>query len=305
MNLKSLLLIAGAFYCLIPSVQAGPRASVSYSVKTDTIDSAGRRAASTSYSNDGSLGGVVGISTVAAPAETAKHGYLGQLYDTIGLQLAVSPASVNEGSTGQLSGALLLDDLTTLPVPADSITWSIQNGPLTNIGTWGQVTAATVYQNTTANVQGLHAGYTGSLALTVLNVNNDDLPGYSSDGIDDSWQAQYFGLNNPNASPLLDPDGDGQHNLFEFTAGLSPISRTSRFIINAQMPAQAGQMKIVISPRLPGRTYTVRTTPTLGPSAIWTDLTGSTTSDNGSVRTITDTSATGARKFYKVEITQP
>ena len=38
----------------------------------------------------------MGLSTAASPAETAKHGYVGQLYDVTGLTLtaAPSPASV-------------------------------------------------------------------------------------------------------------------------------------------------------------------------------------------------------------------
>ena len=37
----------------------------------------------------------------------------------------------------------------------------------------------------------------------------------------------------------------------------------------------------------------------------WTTLTGTTQSDNGTQRTVTDTGATGAKKFYHIEITKP
>jgi hypothetical protein len=40
-------------------------------------------------------------------------------------------------------------------------------------------------------------------------------------------------------------------------------------------------------------------------SANWQPLTSFTTSDAGNVRTITDLSATGAAKFYRVRITGP
>lgn len=38
--------------------------------------------------------------------------------------------------------------------------------------------------------------------------------------LDDAWQNQYFGLDNPLAAPTADPDGET--NSFEFTAGLIP-----------------------------------------------------------------------------------
>ena len=56
---------------------------------------------SASYANDGSAGLVVGISTVAAPAETAKHGYLAQLYDATGL----TPTAATLKEVSHLRGA--------------------------------------------------------------------------------------------------------------------------------------------------------------------------------------------------------
>ena len=95
---------------LSASLHAGPRTSPSYAILTDNADTGGRRATSASYTNDGSAGGVAGLSTVAAPAETAKHGYIGQLYDVTGLLLSATPTTVNEGGTLPLSAAQLLDD---------------------------------------------------------------------------------------------------------------------------------------------------------------------------------------------------
>ncbi|MBL9132911.1 MAG: hypothetical protein JNG86_17010, partial [Verrucomicrobiaceae bacterium] len=92
----------------------------------------------------------------------------------------------------------------------------------------------------------------------------------------------------------------------EFTAGLSPVSAASRLLLQSTVvPNQPGQMNIVISPFVSGRTYTVKSSLTLGSGAVWTDLTSYSTSDNGNTRTITDLSATGARKFYHVEISKP
>ena len=90
--------------CLLPSVaaQAGPRSSTDYLVATDTTDAGGKRAASASYTNDGSAGGIAGFSTAAAPATTVKAGFAGQLYDVKGLTLTSTTPSVNENATVQL-----------------------------------------------------------------------------------------------------------------------------------------------------------------------------------------------------------
>ena len=57
----------------------------------------------------------------------------------------------------------------------------------------------------------------------------DNFGSYAGDGLGDDWQVQYFGQNNPNAGPLRDPNGDGQTNAFEDTAGLVPNDPNSRF----------------------------------------------------------------------------
>jgi hypothetical protein len=297
---------AALFLALMTAAaHAGALASANYNVPTDTIDAGGRRATSAAYTNDGSLCGITGISTAATPAQTAKAGYLGQLSEVTALQLAATPTTVNEAATRQLSAAQLLDDLTTNAVPAASITWSVASGPLTGINTTGLATAATVYQNTAATAQGSYAGITGTLGITVLDSIPDNFGSYASDGLADDWQNQYFGLNNPLASPTQDPDGDGQNNRFEFTAGLVPTNPLSRFLVTiAPVPGQPGQKQVIFEPLLAGRSYTVKVSPDLS-AASWTTLTGSTSSDIGSQRTVTDTSATVDRKFYKVEIVKP
>ena len=288
------------------ALHAAPRASTAYSIASDTADAGGQRATSVSYTNDGSVGGVAGLSTVAAPAETNKAGYAGQLYEVVGLQLAAAPSTVNEGGTRQLSAAQLLDDGTTLAMDANSITWSVMAGPFNGISPSGLATAGIVYADTIATAQGIFGGLTGTLNVTVLNVNTDDLPGYTGDGIDDAWQVLHFGLNNPLAGPTQNPDFDGQDNFFEFTAGLIPTDPNSRFVLDsARVPDQPSQMNIVISPRLPDRTYTVKWSPTLGLAADWNPLTSFSVSDDGNTRTVTDLDATGDAKFYKVEITKP
>ena len=209
------------------SLHAGLRSSSDFSITTETLNAGGRRAISTNYTNDGSVGEVAGISTVAAPAETAKSGYLGQIYDITGLTLTAVSLNVNESTTDQLAAWQTLDDATFLAVPAASVAWSVQSGPLTGISASGLATAGIVFQDTAAAAQGIYLGNTGTLGLTVKIVNFDDFGSYGGDGLDDAWQNEYFGLNNPQAAPGADPDGDGENNAFEFTAGLGPTDPAS------------------------------------------------------------------------------
>jgi hypothetical protein len=302
MNTKFLVLLAVVFG-ISAALRAGPRTSTNYNITTETTDAGGKRSTSTNYTSDGSAGGVAGISTVAAPAETAKHGYIGQLTEVSSLQIAASLTTVNESATRQLSATQLLDDLTTNTIPAASVTWSIVSGPLTGISTGGLATAATVFQNTAATAQGIYAGNIGTLGLTVLDSISDNFGSYAGDGIGDDWQFQFFGLNNPNAAPLLDPDGDGHNNRFEFTAGIIPTAAASKFDWRIDpVPGFPNQKKLIFSPLVAGRTYTIKTATTLGvPMTMLSPLPGDIT-DNGNERTVTDTSATGSTKFYSVEI---
>ena len=291
---------------LTASANAGPRTSTSYNVPADTTDAGGRRTTSASYTNDGSAGGIAGLSTVAAPAETAKHGYLGQLYDVTGLTLTAVSLNVNEGSTDQLAAWQALDDTSFLAVPAASVAWSVASGPLTSINATGLATAGIVYQSTSATAQGSHLGNTGTLTLTVVNVNLDNFGAYAGDGLDDNWQVTYFGQPpNALAGPLADPDGDGQTNAFENTAGLIPNDATSVFRLRLEaVPGQPGQKRVIFSPRIPGRSYAVKAKPSLLTGSFVT-LGSASVSDNAQERTVTDLDASGATKFYQIEIFKP
>jgi hypothetical protein len=72
----------------------------------------------------------------------------------------------------------------------------------------------------------------------------------------------------------------------------------------SSVPGQPIHRAIVISPIISGRTYTVKSSESLSPPT-WISLSGSTSSDNGNVRTVIDTAATEAKKFYVIEITIP
>ena len=137
MNAKPILLLASALTAVATALHAGPRTSANYSILTDAIDGGGKRATSTDYTNDGSVGGIVGIATMAVAAETAKSGYIAQLYEATGFVLNATPLTINEGGALQLAAFELLDDSTFLTVPATSVTWSVASGPLTSINASG------------------------------------------------------------------------------------------------------------------------------------------------------------------------
>ena len=269
MKTNAIILFVSAFAAATLPLLAGPRTSASYSMATDTTDFGGKKTASAAYSIDASIGGVTGIATASAPAETAKSGYIAQLYEVTGLALNAAPLTINEGGTRQLSAWQSLDDATFLAVSATSVTWSIVSGPLTGISAGGVATAGIVFQDTTATAQGIFSGNTGTLALTVLNVNTDDLPGYLADSIDDAWQVQYFGLPpNPIAGPLSDPDADGQNNLFEFRTGYVPTDAGSRFVTRG-LVVSGGNFQLELSRVQPGTRYLFQRTTDF---VTWTDI---------------------------------
>jgi alpha-tubulin suppressor-like RCC1 family protein len=123
----------------------------------------------------------------------------------------------------------------------------------------------------------------------------------------ESWRKLYFGTtqNAGDAADLADPDGDGMSNLFEYVAGLVPTNALSRFNTRVEaVTGQPGQMAIIFSPIVAGRTYTVKYKTTLT-DLTWTPLTAFTTSDNGTERTVIDLSTGLGARFYQVEIALP
>jgi hypothetical protein len=280
------------------SAHAGPRSSANYTLATETTDAGGTSATSAAYTHDGSLGGVAGISSVVTPAETAKHGYLGQLYEVTGLQLNSDPPSVvDEETTAQLAAWQELDDESFLSLLPTSVDWSTAGSfPLTVNETTGLATAAAVYEDTLTTVTATQGEIpnqlTAELALTVRDIDPDNFGSYAGDGLDDDWQFLYFGLNNPD-------------NLFEFTAGLIPPVAMSRFLLRVEPVAgQPLQKRLVFSPLVTGRTYDILTSTTFAADS-WDPLTTGETSDTGTERTVTDTEATAGKKFYRVQVKKP
>jgi hypothetical protein len=299
----SLLALLGAMTAL--GASAASRSSASYSVPADSADAGGRPATSASYASHGCIGGVGGIGTVVAPAQIAKHGYMGQLYEVSGLALGANPTTVDEGASRQLTARAMLDDATSINLGAATVSWSVVSGPINGISAAGLATAGSVYEHTPATVHGSFQSRVATLGLLVRNVGNDDYGMYAGDGLDDAWQVAQFGHNNPNAGPGGDPDGDGQNTGYEYVAGTLPLDGTSYFQLWIEsVPGQPTHRNLVFSPRVSGRTYVPEFTLDLG-SGIFDKLDGFSTTDIGPTRTITDVNATEPTKLYRVRITMP
>ena len=159
--------------------------------------------------------------------------------------------------------------------------------PVTGVisGTPLEVTPAASYSVTATNTGG---STTTLLSITVVSPYT-------------AWATPYNLVQDLNG----DDDGDGNSNYFEFIAGLVPTNASSVFKISvSSVPGQPSQRAIMFSPITSGRTYTVKSSESLQP-ATWIPLSGSTSTDNGNVRTVIDTSASEAKKFYVIEITIP
>ena len=287
----------------VATAYADVRNSTAYALTTESNDSGGQRAASTTYTNDSSIGGIIGTSTVVYPSETAQNGYIGQLFEVTAINLYASASTISaDGGTTQLTGAALLDDNSITLLSGTDVNWSLVSGPITSISTSGLVTTGSESVDSSAILAGSWMGAANTTTLFVLNGNYG---AYGSANIPDTWQVQYFGLNNPDAAPGVDADGTGQTNLFKYIAGLNPLDPTSRFVISIQpVSGQSGQKQIVFTPVVAGSTYTVLNNTSLI-SSNWVALVTATQSDNGLQRTVTDLSATGSAKFYRVQISKP
>ena len=272
------------------------------------LSSLAHSATSPHYTEIGTAETVSGIS--ASAHYITKHGFIGQLYDVVGLEVLAEPGTVGEGAERQLVGKPVLDDGTTFALLASDVNWSVVNGPVTGITAAGLASAATVFADTTAVVQGQWRGFTDTFPLQVQNVSRDDFGSYAGDGLEDDWQVQFFGLNNPEAAPGLDPDGDGQNNRFEFLAGVVPTDQASRFRWRLELAAApAGVRQLVFSPYLADRIYTIRYTQELsGTSLQWETLLPNVNDvmDVGQERRVLDATSSGeAKRYYKMEIEKP
>jgi subtilisin-like proprotein convertase family protein len=228
-------------------------------------------------------------------------------------------------NTGSISGGWRLSLQTTAPPVAAPSALSYSSNP----ATYTKDTAIDI--NTPTSSGGAVVSYSVSPALpagltlntstgiisgtptTLTAASNYTITATNTGGFTDAWvnitvvspyaawSAQYGVLQAPEG----DDDGDGNSNYFEFVAGLVPTNAGSVFKTSvSSVPGQPNQRAIVFSPIITGRTYTVKSSESLQ-STTWIPLSGSISSDNGNERTVIDTTATEARKFYVIEIHYP
>lgn len=304
--LETCALMAMALVLGLPmTVAAAPASSPAYSIQADVADAGGHSAASALYRQEGSLGGFAGVATASGGLELVKHGYAGQLYEVANVVVSATTTNVDEGATRQLVATARLDDGSVLKLSGANVAWSVVDGPIRQIDTAGLALAGAVYRDTGATVQAFYAAHRGTLGLWVRNVDNDNFGLYAGDHLDDAWQVQHFGENNPAGLASADPDGDGQSNGYEETVGSIPTDGSSFFRFRIErVPGSGDRMNLIFSPRVAGRSYVVQSRSTAA-SGAFVDLGSVAVADAGAVRTVTDLNATGANKFYRVRITKP
>lgn len=268
-----------------------------------SIDAGGGHSAGANYVLDGSIGGVGAIA--AAPTETLKGGYVGQLTEVTNLVVISTPATINEAATSQLSGTAQLDDGTITLLSGSDINWLGATYPIASITGNGLLTASLVFDDASGPLTGYYLGATAGTTVQVLDSDPDNFGNYAGDGLPDFWQTQYFGLNNPAAAPGVDADGDGQDNLFEYAAGVVPTNAASVFALRIEpIAGQPHQQKLIFTPRFAGRIYTPEYRTNLMTGG-YQPLTGVSTSDNGLERTVTDVNANEPQRFYRIKIDYP
>ena len=185
-------------------------------------------------------------------------------------------------NTPTSSGGTVVSYAVSPALPA-GLTLSLTTGVIS--GTPTTVTPTASYTVTATNTDGFT---TALLSIAVVSP-------YSA------WATQYALVQGPNG----DDDGDGNSNYFEFIAGLDPTNSSSIFTVKiAPVAGQPNQMAISFKPIVSGRTYTVKSSDSLALGS-WTALSGSTASEIGNERTVIDTAAVGATKYYIVEISYP
>ena len=231
-----------------------------------------------SNSDSGTLSGGWSLSfEITSPAVVAPSA----------LTYSSNPATYTKGSvitnnTPTSSGGAVASYAVSPALPA-GLTLNTSTGIIS--GTPTTLTAAANYTVTATNTGG---STPASVSIAVVSP-------YAA------WAAQYGLVKGPEG----DDDGDGNSNYFEFVAGLVPTNAGSVFKTTiSSVPGQPSQRAIVFSPIISGRSYSVKSSESLQP-ATWTPLSGAISSDAGNERTVIDTAANEARKFYVVEISIP
>jgi hypothetical protein len=131
-------------------------------------------------------------------------------------------------------------------------------------------------------------------------------PDSIGDGIADWWRARHFGGNgtvtNSASCAGCDPDGDGVVNSLEYVADTNPMNALSYFHIESVACATGYTVFFQSSPN---RKYTLYSTTDLT-SGVRTNLPAQTSiPGSGGVDALTDSSPSGAQRFYRLGVCLP
>ncbi len=168
------LLFAAAFSgsCFL---QANIRESSdqSIAITVETVDSGGGRLTGGLFRVDSNVGGIAGDLSRSGPEPaqfTSKNGYLGQLFDAIGLAIELDPATVNEEGSAQLDVSQVFDDDTLLPLDPTDVDWSVISGPVISVLDSGLLNPSSTVQK----VKGLIYADSGLIFAVSLHYILDD-----------------------------------------------------------------------------------------------------------------------------------
>jgi hypothetical protein len=200
----------------------------------------GGKATSANYSDEATVGDIVGTSTGAGASVSLKSGFIGQLYEARSLAVSAAPAAVMESGTTQLSSVATMDDDSLVRLGGSDAKWAVQAGPLAGITLSGLATASEVFINAPATVRARWDGISGDLTLTVLNANvttpgtEAEVPGFLAQVFQPSMAGLYHGL-------LKEPGGQVLGAVTGFTLK-STRSFTAKVVFNGVTYSLAGAL---------------------------------------------------------------
>jgi hypothetical protein len=285
--------LAAVLIFLLQSASAQERAA-------STLDAGGSVASGGTVVNISSLGGIGGVSSDGGET-IARAGFPGQIYNIASLSATPEPAGVIEEGTLQLAPVIVCDDSTTLISTCvlwetDSIFLSIGSGT-------GQITAGTVPGTREETVRLTAADVTGDVPVTIFDTTPDNYGPFAADGLDDSWQWDWFASDPARGAPGSDPDGDGQNNMLEYFAGTLPLDSASFLRLSiATITGDPSARLLRFTPWRPDRAYSWHSSTNHQPP--WSPVNGVPVTPDALNEwgEATDASAAEAEKFYRLLI---
>lgn len=200
----------------------------------------GGKATSARYTDEATVGDIVGTSSGSSAGVTLKSGFIGQLYEARSLAVTALPAAVVESGMTQLSAVATMDDDSLVRLGGSDAKWALQDGPLAGISLSGLATADEVFINAPATVRARWNGIAGDLTLTVLNANvttpgtGAEVPSFLAQVFQPSMAGLYHGL-------LKDDGGQVVGAVTGFTLK-STRSFTSKVVFNGVTYSLAGAL---------------------------------------------------------------